>query len=148
MNLGTLLLRFISWVIDRLAFLAVGAVALFLISQLDRRLGLSGPDSVGFDVTDLLAVQLPLSLVVTYAIWLLVLYKFGPPGRRLTRTEVRRHRGGNASPLRQMARAVIKIALHLSIIGLIVDAVFIIRDQRERRSVSDIMAGTVVVGKR
>ena len=140
--------RFASWVIDRLIFFAVGAAILFVIQQLDSRLGISGPDSVNFDVYDFLAIQMPLAVVITYAIWLLVIIKIGPPGRVMTRTEVRRHRGGSAGQPRKLVRAVVKIGLHLTLIGLIVDAVFILRDQRERRSVSDILAGTVIASRR
>lgn len=140
--------RFASWVIDRLIFFAVGAAILFVIQQLDRRLGITGPDSVNFDVYEFLAIQMPLAVVITYAIWLLVIIKIGPPGRVLTRTEVRRHRGGSAGQPRKLIRALIKIGLHLTLIGLIVDAVFILRDQRERRSVSDILAGTMIASRR
>ena len=140
--------RFASWVIDRLIFFAVGAAILFVIQQLDNRLGISGPDSVNFDVYDFLAIQMPLAVVITYAIWLLVIIKIGPPGRVLTRTEVRRHRGGSAGQPRKLVRAVVKIGLHLTLIGLVVDAVFILRDQRERRSVSDVLAGTVIARRR
>lgn len=140
--------RFASWVIDRLIFFAVGAAILFVIQQLDSRLGISGPDSVNFDVYDFLAIQMPLAVVITYAIWLLVIIKIGPPGRVLTRTEVRRHRGGSAGQPRKLVRAVVKIGLHLTLIGLVVDAVFILRDQRERRSVSDVLAGTVIARRR
>ena len=140
--------RFASWVIDRLIFFAVGAAILFVIQQLDRRLGITGPDSVNFDVYEFLAIQMPLAVVITYAIWLLVIIKIGPPGRVLTRTEVRRHRGGSAGQPRKLIRALIKIGLHLTLIGLIVDAVFILWDQRERRSVSDILAGTMIASRR
>ena len=140
--------RFASWVIDRLIFFAVGAAILFVIQQLDRRLGITGPDSVNFDVYDFLAIQMPLAVVITYAIWLLVIVKIGPPGRVMTRTEVRRHRGGSAGQPRKLVRALIKIGLHLTLIGLVVDAVFILRDQRERRSVSDMLAGTMIASRR
>ena len=140
--------RFASWVIDRLMFFGVGAAILYVIHELDSRLGISGPQSVNFDVYDFLAIQMPLAVVITYAVWLLVIIKFGPPGRVLTRTEVRRHRGGSAGPPRKLVRALVKIALHLTLIGLVVDAVFILRDQRERRSVSDILAGTMVTPRR
>ncbi len=140
--------RFASWVIDRLVFLAAGAAVLFIIRELDRRLGISGPESVNFDVYDFLAIQMPLAVVLTYAIWLLIIIKLGPPGRLLTNTEIRKHRGGGAGQPRKLVRALIKIGLHLTLIGLVVDAVFILRDQRERRSVSDILAGTMVTPRR
>lgn len=140
--------RFASWIIDRLAFFAAGAVVLFIIREIDIRLGISGPESVNFDVYDFFVIQMPLAVAITYAIWLLVIIKIGPPGRVLTRTEVRRHRGGSAGQPRKLVRALIKIGLHLTLIGLIVDAVFILRDQRERRSVSDILAGTMVTPRR
>lgn len=140
--------RFASWVIDRLLFLGVGATILYVIHELDSRLGISGPQSVNFDVYDFFAIQMPLAVVITYAVWLLVIIKFGPPGRVLTRTEVRRHRGGSAGQPRKLVRAVTKIGLHLTLIGLIIDAIFILRDQRERRSIPDILAGTMVTPRR
>lgn len=140
--------RFASWVIDRLMFFGAGAAILYVIREIDSRLGISGPESVNFDVYDFFAIQMPLAVVITYALWLLLIIKFGPPGRVLTRTEVRRHRGGSAGPPRKLVRALIKIALHLTLIGLVVDAVFILRDQQERRSVSDILAGTMVTPRR
>ena len=140
--------RFASWVIDRLVFLATGAAVLFIIREIDGRLGISGPESVSFDVYDFFAIQMPLALVVTYVLWLLIIIKFGPPGRRLTNTEVRAYRGGSAGQIRKTVRAMVKILLHVSLIGLVVDAVFILRDQRERRSVSDILAGTVIASRR
>jgi hypothetical protein len=136
--------RFASWVIDRLIFFGIGAAILYVIQELDRWSGLRGPGSVNFDLHEFLAIQAPLSLLITYAVWLFVIVKFGPPGRRLTRTEVRKHRGGTAGRVRKLLRAIVKIALHLTLIGLVIDAVFILRDQRERRSVSDILAGTMV----
>jgi hypothetical protein len=140
--------RFASWVIDRLLFLGVGAAILYVIHVLDNWLGISGPQSVNFDVYDFFAIQMPLAVVITYAIWLLIIIKIGPPGRVLTRTEVRRHRGGSAGQPRKLVRAVAKIGLHLTLIGLIVDAIFILRDQRERRSIPDILAGTMVTPRR
>ena len=140
--------RFTSWVIDRLLFLGVGAAILYVIHELDSRLGITGPESVNFDVYDFFAIQMPLAVVITYAIWLLIIIKIGPPGRVLTRTEVRRHRGGSAGQPRKLVRAVAKIGLHLTLIGLIVDAIFILRDQRERRSIPDILAGTMVTPRR
>lgn len=111
-------------------------------------MGIRGPGSVNFDLHELLTLQAPVSLVITYGLWLLILYKFGPPGRRLTGTEVRKHRGGTAGDVRKLLRSIVKIVLHLTLIGLVIDAVFILRDRRERRSVSDILAGTVVAPRR
>ena len=140
--------RFASWVIDRLAFFGVGVAILYLVQEFDSRLGIRGPDSVNFDVYDLLTIQVPLALVITYVLWIFVIIRIGQPGRRLTRTEIRRYRGGGAGLPRKLVRAVVKIALHLTLIGLVVDAVFILRDQRERRSIPDLMAGTIISTRR
>ena len=140
--------RFVSWVIDSLLFFAAGSAVLYVIHRLDRLTGISGPDSVSFDMYDLLAIQAPLSLLITYGLWLFVILKFGPPGRRLTFTEVRCRRGGSAGSYRKAFRSVVKILLHISLVGLIIDALFIIRDRRERRSISDILAGTVIAPRR
>lgn len=140
--------RFASWVIDKLMFLAMSAAILFLVNQLDSRLGIVGPDSVNFDLYDFLAIQMPLALLVTYVLWMLLIIKVGPPGRLFTGTQVSRHRGGGAGFLRKFIRAVVKVVLHLTVIGLILDAVFILRDQRERRSIADLMAGTIITSRR
>ena len=140
--------RFASWVIDSLLFFAAGSAVLYVIHQLDRLVGISGSRSLSFDVYELLAIQAPLSLLITYALWLLVILKFGPPGRRLTFTEVRCRRGGPAGSPRKAIRSVIKILPHVSLIGLIIDAVFILRDRTERRSIPDILAGTVIAPRR
>ena len=50
--------------------------------ELDSRLGISGPQSVNFDVYDFFAIQMPLAVVITYAIWLLIIIKIGPAGPR------------------------------------------------------------------
>ncbi len=148
MNPIALTQRFVAWVIDRMAFVAVASVALVFVHQLDRFFGFSSSESVSFNAYDLLGFEAPVSVLVTYAVWMLILFKIGPPGRILTRTDVRRHRGGNAGSVRKTVRAVIKIVLHLTIIGLVIDAVFIIRDRAERRSIPDILAGTVITGRR
>ncbi len=140
--------RFVSWVIDSLLFFAAGSAVLYVIHRLDRLAGISGPDSVSIDLHELLVVQAPLSLLITYAAWLFIILRFGPPGRRLTFTEVRCRRGGAAGPPRKAFRSVVKVLLHISLVGLIIDALFIMRDRRERRSIPDILAGTVIVPRR
>lgn len=136
--------RFISWLIDRLLFLAAGSAVLFAV----RELGSPGPETVGFDVYDFFAIQVPLALLITYVLWFGVIIKFGPPGRRLTGTDVRRRRGGNASWWVKMVRAGVKFLLHLTLIGFFVDAFFILRDRNERRSIPDRIAGTVIARRR
>lgn len=136
--------RFISWLIDRLLFLAAGVIVVFAI----RELGSPGPDSVGFDVYDFLTIHVPLGALITYVLWFGVIIKFGPPGRRLTGTDVKRRRGGNASWWMKMIRAAVKFLLHLTLIGFFVDAVFILKDRNERRSIPDRVAGTVIARRR
>ena len=140
--------RFVSWVIDSLMFFAAGAGVLYVIHQLNRLVGIGGSRPVSFDLHDLLVIQAPLSLLVTYALWLFVIVKFGPPGRRLTFTEVRRRHGGVAGRPRKLLRAVLKILLHISLVGFFIDALFILRDTTERRSIPDILAGTVISPRR
>ena len=132
--------RFASWLIDRLLFLAVAAAVVFLI----QKLGSPGPEAIDFDVYDFLAIQVPLALLITYVLWFGVIIKFGPPGRRLTGTDVKRRRGGNASWWMKSIRAAVKFLLHLTLIGFFVDAIFILRDRKERRSIPDRVAGTVI----
>ena len=84
--------RFASWVIDRLMFLAVAVAILFVIRELDARLGIRGPESLSFDVYEFFVIQAPLALVIAYALWLLFIIKFGQPGRILTG-----HRGADIS---------------------------------------------------
>ena len=136
--------RFASWLIDRLLFLAAGAGVLSVVGML----GSPGPELISFDVYDFFAIQMPRSLLITYALWFAVIVKFGPPGRRLTGTDVRRRRGGEASLRMKSTRAVTKFLLHHTLIGFVIDALFILRDRAERRSVSDRIAGTVVARRR
>ncbi len=136
--------RFASWLIDRLLFLAAAAAVVFII----QKLGAPGPDAIDFDVYDFLAIQVPLALLITYVLWFGVIIKFGPPGRRLTGTDVRRRRGGNASWWMKMIRAGVKFLLHLTLVGFFIDAIFILRDRNERRSIPDRVAGTVIARRR
>lgn len=136
--------RFASWLIDRLLFLAAGAGVLSVVGML----GSPGPELISFDVYDFFAIQMPLSLLITYILWFAVIVKFGPPGRRLTGTDVRRRRGGAASLRMKSTRAAAKFLLHHTLIGFVIDALFILRDRAERRSVSDRIAGTVVARRR
>ncbi len=136
--------RFASWLIDRLLFLGAGTAVIFII----RGLGSPGPDSVGFDFSDRLTVHIPLAVLITYILWFGVMIKFGPPGRRLTGTDVRRRRGGTASWWMKLIRASVKFLLHLTLIGFFVDAIFVLRDRSERRSIPDRVAGTVIARRR
>lgn len=136
--------RFISWLIDRLLFLAAAAAVVFVIQML----GSPGPEAIDFDVYDFLAIQVPLGLLITYLLWFGIIIKFGPPGRRLTGTDVKRRRGGNASWWMKLIRAGVKFLLHLTLIGFFVDAFFILRDRNERRSIPDRVAGTVIARHR
>ena len=136
--------RFASWLIDRLLFLAAGIAVVFVI----RELGSPGPDSVDFDVYDFLTIDMSLGLLITYVLWFGVIIKFGPPGRRLTGTDVKRRRGGNASWWMKLIRAGVKFLLHLTLVGFFIDAIFILRDRNERRSIPDRVAGTVIARRR
>ena len=136
--------RFASWLIDRLLFLAAGAAVVFIIQEL----GSPGPKGVDFDLYDFLAIHVPLGLLITYVLWFGVVIKFGPPGRRLTGTDVKRRRGGNANWWMKMVRAAVKFLLHLTLIGFFVDAAFILKDRNERRSIPDRVAGTVIARRR
>ena len=136
--------RFASWLIDRLLFLAVTAAVVGII----RKLGAPGPEAIDFDVYDFLAIQVPLGLLITYVLWFGVIIKFGPPGRRLTGTDVKRRRGGNASWWMKSIRAGVKFLLHLTLVGFFIDAIVILKDRNERRSIPDRVAGTVIARRR
>ncbi len=58
--------RFASWLIDRLLFLAAGAGVLSVVGMP----GSPGPELISFDVYDFFAIQMPLSLLITYCITL------------------------------------------------------------------------------
>ncbi|MCE2500825.1 MAG: RDD family protein [Dehalococcoidia bacterium] len=136
--------RLVSWLIDRLLFLVAGAIVLYVIGKL----GSPGPEFVSFDVYHFFAIQMPLTLLITYLMWFGVMAKFGPPGRRLTGTDVRRRRGGDAGWRRKVTRAAAKFLLHHTLIGFVIDALFILRDRAERRSIPDRIAGTVIARRR
>ena len=136
--------RFISWLIDRLLFLAAASVVLYVIGKL----GSPGPEAIDFDVYDFFAIHVPLTVLITYVLWFGVVIAFGPPGRRLTGTDVRRRRGGAANLRMKATRASVKFLLHHTLIGFIIDGLFILRDRAERRSIPDRIAGTVVARRR
>ena len=135
--------RFLSWLIDRLIFIGIGSAVLFPIRWV-RQVGFSGPGEVDLDLYDFVAIQAPLTLLVTYILWFLIIVKFGPPGRRLTGTDVHRLRGWSASLPAKLIRALIKFLLHLTLIGFVVDAIVICYDRTGRRSIPDRVAGTVI----
>lgn len=141
--------RLLSWLIDRLLFLAVGSAVLYAVG-LAAGVVNSAPRAQSFslDLYGFLTVQVPLTLAITYAVWLLLIMRFGPPGRRLTGTDLYRRRGGNANPARKAVRALVKVLLHLTIIGFIIDAIIISVDYGERRSIPDRIAGTIVARRR
>ena len=136
--------RFISWLIDRLLFLAAASGVLYVVGEL----GSPGPEAIDFNVYDFFAIHVPLTLLITYVLWFGVLVSFGPPGRRLTGTDVRRRRGGAANWQMKATRATVKFLLHHTIIGFIIDSLFILRDRTERRSIPDRIAGTVIARRR
>ena len=140
--------RLLSWLIDRLLFLAVGSAVLYVVNLAASAVNSPRAQSVSLDLYGFLTVQVPLTLAITYAVWLLLIMRFGPPGRRLTGTDLYRRRGGNANPLRKAARALVKVLLHLTIIGFIIDAIIISVDYGERRSIPDRIAGTIVARRR
>ena len=136
--------RFISWLIDRLLFLAAASGVLYAIGKL----GSPGPEAIDFDVYDFFAIHVPLTLLITYILWFAVIITLGPPGRRLTGTDVRRRRGGDANLRMKATRATAKFLLHHTLIGFIIDSLFILRDRNERRSIPDRIAGTVIARRR
>ena len=136
--------RLASWLIDRILFLIAGAIVLYVVAKL----GSPGPASVNFDVYRFFAIQMPLTLLVTYLLWFGVMAKFGPPGRRLTGTHVKRRQGGDAGWRRKGARAVAKFLLHHTVVGFVIDALFILWDRAERRSIPDRIAGTIIARHR
>ena len=140
--------RLVSWLVDRLLFLAVGVAVLYAVGWVGGLIDGARPQSISLDLYGFLTVQMPLTLVITYAVWLPLLMRFGPPGRRLTGTDLYHRRGGNANPLRKGLRALVKLLLHLTIIGFFVDALVICLDYMERRSIPDRIAGTVVARRR
>ena len=140
--------RLVSWLVDRLLFVVVGAAVLYAVSWVGGSIDALRSQSVSLDLYGFLTVQMPLTLAITYAVWLPLLMRFGPPGRRLTGTDLYHRRGGNANPLRKALRALVKLLLHLTIIGFFVDALVICLDYGERRSIPDRIAGTVVARRR
>ena len=140
--------RVVSWLVDRLLFVVVGAGVLYAVGWLGGFIEAARPQSISLEVYGFLTVQVPLTLAITYAVWLPLIMRFGPPGRRLTGTDLYHRRGGNANPLRKGLRALVKLLLHLTIIGFFVDALVICLDYGERRSIPDRIAGTVVARRR
>ena len=88
-----------------------------------------------------------LTLIIGYIIWwLIVLGRGQTPGKQLLGIRAVRRDGGDAGWLLTFTREIVKLVLYaLGAIGLLADAILLLLDENEHRSLSDRVADTVVI---
>lgn len=87
-----------------------------------------------------------LTLIIGYIIWwLIVLGRGQTPGKQLLGISAVNRDTGDAGWGRTFVREVVKAVAHSFIIGFFADAVLMLFDDQENRSLSDRVANTVVV---
>lgn len=92
------------------------------------------------------AVLFLATLVIGYVIWwLIVLAKGQTPGKQLLGIRVVRRDGSPAGWLMTFVREIVKAVAHSFMIGYFADAILLLTDEMEHRSMSDRVANTVVV---
>ena len=92
------------------------------------------------------AVLAAISSLISYVIWMLISFSNGQTvGKRLVGIQAVRQSGESVGWGLMFVREVIKSLLHLFLIGFIIDAIMLLSDKVEWQSVSDRIAGTVVV---
>ena len=87
-----------------------------------------------------------LTLIIGYIIWwLIVLGRGQTPGKQLLGIYAIKRDGGRAGWGTMFVREVVKLVAHSFVIGFFADAILLLMDDEEHRSLSDRVAGTVVV---
>lgn len=89
-----------------------------------------------------------LTLVIGYVIWwLIVLGRGQTPGKQLLGIRAVRRDGNRVSWGIMFVREIIKYVAHSFVIGFFADAVLILIDDNERRSLADRVVDTAIVRK-
>ena len=87
-----------------------------------------------------------LTLIIGYIIWwLIVLARGQTPGKQLLGIRAERRDGGQVSWGTMFVREIVKAVAHSFVIGFFVDAILLLMDDNEHRSLSDRVANTVIV---
>ena len=87
-----------------------------------------------------------LTLIIGYIIWwLIVLGRGQTPGKQLLGIRAYKRDGGPAGWGTTFIREVVKAVAHSFVIGFFADAILLLMDDDEHRSLSDRVANTVVV---
>ena len=87
-----------------------------------------------------------LLLVIGYLVWwLIVLARGQTPGKQLMGIYAITGNGDRAGWGTMFVREVVKRIAHAFVIGFFADAFFMLLDQEDNRSLSDRVAGTVIV---
>ena len=96
------------------------------------------------DILD--ALLFLLTLIIGYLIWwLIVLGRGQTPGKQLLGIRAVCRNGDPAGWGRTFVREIVKGVAHSFIIGFFADAILLLMDDAERRSISDRVADTVVI---
>lgn len=92
------------------------------------------------------AVLFLLTLIIGYIIWwLIVLGRGQTPGKQLLGIQAVKRNGGPSGWGTTFVREIVKYVAHSFVIGFFADAVLLLIDYEEHRSLSDRVAGTVIV---
>ena len=87
-----------------------------------------------------------LTLIIGYIIWwLIVLGRGQTPGKQLLGIYVVKQSGDRAGWGTTFVREVVKAVAHSFVIGFFADAILLLLDDQDHRSLSDRVAGTIVV---
>ena len=87
-----------------------------------------------------------LTLIVGYIIWwLIVLGRGQTPGKQLLGIYAITRDGERAGWGTMFVREVVKIVAHSFVIGFFADAILLLLDDEDNRSLSDRVAGTIIV---
>ena len=87
-----------------------------------------------------------LTLIIGYIIWwLIVLGRGQTPGKQLLGIYAIKRDGDRAGWGTMFVREVVKIVAHSFVIGFFADAVLLLMDEEEHRSLSDRVAGTIIM---
>ena len=96
------------------------------------------------DILD--AILFFLTLIIGYIIWwLIVLARGQTPGKQLLGIYAIKRDGGRAGWGTMFVREVVKLVAHSFVIGFLADAILLLMDDQDHRSLSDRVVGTIIV---
>ena len=96
------------------------------------------------DILD--TVLLFLTLIIGYVIWcLIVLGRGQTPGKQLLGIYAIKRDGGRVGWGTMFIREAVKWIAHAFVIGFFADAILLLLDDEEHRSLSDRVAGTIIM---